>query len=535
MNNERLGNILLHKGLIDREQLDFCLKVQKNNGGERLGKVLRHYDFIKDKDVADALAQQVGWDVYEGEYVPDLEAAHILGIDYLLEHMVFPLRSCGGIAFIFARTDDISATDHIQSKFNSPVRFYVGCEGHLRSALEKIVGRKKDQEIVKQDGDDLLIWFEEHLNAAIAQGATDIHIEPSAKAVEMRFRVDGILRFRDTLRLSCLSRLANIIFHKAEVAVSDFGHFHDARFTHRHMDRDVDVRVSHIPSVHGSSLVLRLLDKSKAAIALTDLGYAPDHWEMIRNDLIKPEGITLVIGPTGCGKTTTLYAMLNHSKDISRKIITVEDPVEIESSLMSQVQINPKRGIHFHEAVRAFLRHDPDVILIGEVRDAQTAQEALRASMTGHKVFATLHANKPLDALLRLNDLGVSWAYLANHLGMVITQRLVRRLCSLCKEGHRVRRADLPEYGRKYLSQEEQVIFTAQDCSRCREGFDGRTVIAEVLGIHEGMVRMISCGDMISLKDHLKAQKDHRTLVLDARRLVLAGTTSVEEVVRILG
>jgi len=202
---------------------------------------------------------------------------------------------------------------------------------------------------------------------------------------------------------------------------------------------------------------------------------------------------------------------------------------------MSQVQINPKRGIHFHEAVRAFLRHDPDVILIGEIRDGQTAQEALRASMTGHKVFATLHANKPLDALLRLNDLGVSWAYLANNLGMVITQRLVRRLCPLCKEGRRVRCTDLPEYGRKYLSQEEQIIFTAQGCSRCREGFDGRTVIAEVLGIHDGMVRMISCGDMIGLKDHLKAQKDHRTLVSDARRLVLAGTTSVEEIVRVLG
>ena len=498
MGSERLGNILVRKGLIDRAQLDFCLKVQKNNGGERLGKVLRHYDFIADKHVADALAQQIGWEVYAGEYIPDLAAVKLFGIDQLFEHMVFPLRSAEGPAFVLARADDIAMTDLIQSKFEAPVRFYIGPEDRLRSALEKILVQGGPQDAPAQGEDGLLVWFEKHLNAAIMQGATDIHIEPSRKAVEMRFRVDGILRFRDALRLSHLPRLVNIIFHKAEVTVSDFGHFHDARFTHRHMDRDVDVRVSHIPALHGSSLVLRLLDRSRSALALTDLGYAPDHWELIRDNLIKPDGITLVAGPTGCGKTTTLYAMLNHIKDISRKIVTIEDPVEIASSLMSQVQINPKRGIHFHEAVRAFLRHDPDVILVGEIRDAQTAQETARAAMTGHKVFATLHANKPLDALLRLNDLGVSWAHLANNLGMVIAQRLVRRSCPL-------------------------------------NGFQGRTVIAEVLDINEDMARLVGRGDIMGLKDHLTAQAGYRTLAADAQRLVSAGITTVEEVVRVLG
>ncbi len=534
MNNERLGNILLHEGFIDREQLDFCLNVQKNNGGERLGKVLRHYDFVSEDHVAAALAKQVGWEVYGGKYEPDLETVKLLGIGFLVEHLILPVQTDAGLAFVLSRTDDIAATDLIQSKLKNPAKFYVGPEGRIRGSFSKI-GVEEELQVKMLEGSDVLAWFERHLNAAIIQGVTDIHIEPSAKAVEMRFRRDGILNFRDTLRLSSLCRLVNVIFHKAEVTISDFGHFHDARFTHRCMDRDVDVRVSHIPCVHGSSLVLRLLDKSKSVLSLTELGYAPDHWEMIQNDLIKPHGIVLVAGPTGCGKTTTLYAMLNHVKNISRKIVAVEDPVEIESSLMSQVQINPKRGIHFHEAVRAFLRHDPDIILVGEIRDGQTAQEVVRAAMTGHKVFATVHANRSFDALLRLNDLGVPWVHVAHNCGMVITQRLVRRLCHLCKEAKLVRREDVFKYSAKYLSQDLQTVFKAKGCSCCHEGFLGRTVIVEVLRIDDAIARMIGKGEIMELKNYLETQPGYRGLVSDAQRLISAGVTSVEEATRVLG
>ncbi len=497
--SERLGHILISQGAIDADKLDFCLNVQKNNGGEAIGKVLKHYDFINEEQIARALAQQVGWDLYEGDYTVDSQMAALLGMDFLREHMVFPVWEKGESAFVMSRTDDMAATDHIQARLKMKVRFYIAPEACLRQALDKFIVTQAacpriDGELDK--GPEF--WFDRCLDLAIAKNATDIHIEPSQKAVEVRFRIDGILYFMDSLRLERLPRLVNVIFHRADVTVSDFGHFHDARFTRHHMDRTVDIRVSHIPSVKGSSLVLRLLDKDKAALDLTALGYGNAQWELIRAGLAKPEGITLVVGPTGCGKSTTLYAMLNYLKSISRKIVTIEDPVEMHLSLMTQVQTNDKRSVDFSNTVRAFMRHDPDIILVGEIRDQETAREAVRAAMTGHKVFATLHANRPVDAILRLHDLGVPYANLAGNLTMVIAQRLLRKISP---EG----------------------------------GFKGRTVVSEVLSITEDVDGMVGEGAMMSLRKYLKASKEYMTMREDAVRLVDEGVTNIQEVERVLG
>ena len=536
MNNERLGHILLRQGLISAQKLDFCLKVQKNNGGERLGRVLKHYDFINDVHIAQALAQQVGWEVYPGAYTPDEESVALLTIPFLLERMVFPAQTQDGTVFILGRTDDMSTTDLIEERLQRKVKFYIGPELSLRKALEQLTEQQGIQPAEsKEMQDNLITWLEGHLNLAIAKGATDIHIEPSQKAVEIRFRIDGILHFIDSLRLSQLPRLVNIIFHKADVTVSDFQHVHDGRFTHQYLNRPVDIRVSHIPGIHGSSLVLRLLDKGKTASALTQLGYGQKQWELIRDDLVKPEGITLIVGPTGCGKTTTLYAMLNHLKSISTKIVTIEDPVEIHLPLMTQVQMNEKRGITFSDAVRAFLRHDPDIMLIGEIRDQHTAQEALRAAMTGHKVFATLHANRPLDAILRLSDLGVPFTHLAGNLSMVITQRLLRRLCTACKTAQAIRKSDLAPYQHKYIESEHQEVFAAQGCPQCSQGFCGRVIASEVLNIDDEILAMMGEGRIMHLRGHLKHKAYYWSMLNDVRRLLQEGQTTIEEAVRVLG
>ena len=501
MNNQRLGHILLKEGLIEPQQLDFCLSVQKNNGHQKLGQLLCHYNFVNEMAIAKAIAAQVGWPVFEGEYTPDETMVDTFGITFLLEHNVFPLKSASETVFVVSCIDDVATTDVISQRLGHQVIFYVGMEGALRGALEDLLrqhrsaGQPKGEPVVMVE--HLSEWFEHCLNQAIGQSASDIHIEPSQKVIEVRRRIDGILNFYQALPLKYLPRLVNIIFHKAEVTISDFGHFHDARFLYPYFNRTVDIRVSHIPSVHGSSLVLRLLDKGKAALRLSELGYGPGAWQLIQQGLSKPDGIILVVGPTGCGKTTTLYAMLNHLKSIERKIITIEDPVEIQLPLMTQVQMNEKRGICFGEAVRSFLRHDPDIILIGEIRDQLTAQEALRAAMTGHQVFATLHTNKAFDAILRLHDLGLPLTHMAEYLSMIIAQRLVRKLCS-------------------------------------QGGFMGQTVIAEVWPVGEAASELIARGDLAALKKFMK-EDGHPTMKEEARRLAAQGVTSLEEVQRVLG
>lgn len=536
MHSERLGHILLRQGLIASQELDFCLNIQRNNGGERLGRVLRHYDFIGEDDIARALAQQVGWQAYEGAYCPADDMFALLGTDFLTERLVFPAREDEDVVFVVARTDDMATTDHIQARLASPACFRLAPEGRIRRALERVRAKPKTEHAAGPVKDnDLSGALDGYLNTALAKGASDIHIEASQKAAEVRVRTDGMLHFLDSLRLDQLPRLVNIIFHRAQVTVSDFGHVHDARFSHEYMERAVDVRVSHIPSVHGSSVVLRLLDKNKTSMGLTELGYGRRQWDFIQENLAKPEGITLLVGPTGCGKTTTLYAMLNFLKSMSRKIVTVEDPVEIYLPLMMQVQTNEKREIGFGDAVRAFLRHDPNIIFIGEVRDQETAREAVRAAMTGHKVFSTVHANRPVDAILRLNDLGVPYTHMAGNLNLIITQRLMRRLCNLCKVKKRVTKAQQQRSAQKYLESEQQTVFHPQGCLYCREGFKGLAVVSEVLMINQSMEILIGKGQIMELQRHLQEDKTHITMFDDARRLIKEGLVSIDEAVRVLG
>jgi type II secretory ATPase GspE/PulE/Tfp pilus assembly ATPase PilB-like protein len=539
MNNERLGHILLKQGVIDAQELDFCLSVQKNNGRQRLGQLLCHYNFSDELSITKAVAVQVGWKVFDEEYVADESMVSLLGIDFLVERMVFPVKTKEGVVFVLSRTNDTQTTDLISRHLSQPVFFYIGLERSLRKALEKlsenkhnVVDVQKDEELSIEDR--LNQWFEQCLDQAIIQSASDIHVEPSQKVIEVRFRIDGILHFVETLPLKCLPRLMNIVFHKAEVTISDFGHFHDAKFIYQYLNRPIDIRVSHIPSIHGSALALRLLDKGKAAVPLSELGYGPRAWALIEENLQKPQGITLVVGPTGCGKTTTLYAMLNHLKSIDCKIVTIEDPVEIQLPLLTQIQINDKRGITFPQTIRAFLRHDPDIILVGEIRDQQTAQEALRAAMTGHQVFSTLHTNRAIDAMLRLNDLGLPFSHMADHISMVIAQRLVRRLCVCCKEKRTVSKSDVLKHQVKYLNKSPQDIYMAKGCKSCRNGFMGQTIVAEVLIVTEELSECIAGGDLVGLKKILGGDH-HPTMLDDARRLIADGITSIDEVQRVLG
>ncbi len=541
MKKERLGELLLQKGLISVQQLEFCLTIHKNVPEKKLGHILKHYNLVSELDITRALASQVGWDFFQGDYVPDMESLKPFSLPFLTERLVYPLRFNSLPAFVLARTDDTQTTDTLHKAFKTNIHLMVSTEEDLHFALECLARDLNSKSNAFSAGltdsgeENILNWFEELFKRAVAQGATDIHIEPSFHTVEIRCRIDGLLYFADSLRKEFLPRIVNIIFNKADVTISDFYNFHDARFSANVLGKEVDIRVSHIPSIHGSSLVLRLLDKGKTAIPLTQLGYAPYHWETIIRMLKKPNGIILVAGPTGCGKTTTLYAILNFLKSLSTKIITIEDPAEVQLSLITQVQIHEKRGIGFHEATRSFLRHDPDIILIGEIRDPETAQEALRASMTGHKVFSTLHTNTPLDALFRLKDLGVDPSEMANSLNGIITQRLLRKLCPYCKVKIKSSEINLDEFKKKYLWEDDQEIFEEKGCDKCIDGFWGRTVVAEILSINDEIRTLIAEKKFHTIYQTIKADPQYIHLIKDAQRLVKEGITCVTEAVRVLG
>jgi type II secretory ATPase GspE/PulE/Tfp pilus assembly ATPase PilB-like protein len=330
------------------------------------------------------------------------------------------------------------------------------------------------------------------------------------------------------------NNLVNVVFSRAEITVSEFYKFHDARFSHTCLNHTVDIRVSGIPSIFGRCLVLRLLDITKTLINLENLGFYNTHLEAISRISKKPHGVIIVAGPTGSGKTTTLYAVLNKLKSISAKVITIEDPVEIKMPLINQVQINEKQDITFAHATRAFLRHDPNIILIGEIRDPDTAKEAIRASLTGHKVLTTLHTNTAIDSIYRLNDLGIGFSHIANSILAVISQRLVRKLCPFCKRRVTLKKETIPEHFREEFEKDttEIRVYKAKGCSYCERGYKGRTVIAEILEFDPSVRDIVAVGRIDQLKS---VKKDGISLKQDVSRLIREGVTSFEEAERMVG
>ena len=544
---QEIGNILLISKVVSKAQLEFALDIQKNTSpGQRLGRILKYYNFASDEDIAKALAKQVGWEYFDKKYILDIQKIEKIGLDFLIDRAFIPVESENELVFIFAYPFDTEATDLLVSLGLGDKERYIGSESVILSHLELFKNKKIKQEIDKKInllkergivGDELKGLLDELLNDAIIHNATDIHIEPGEKISTIRFRIDGILYFKFCIPLEVHNNLINVVFSRAEITVSDFYRFNDARFQHNYSEHSVDIRVSCIPSVFGPALVLRLLDVNKTLITLPNLGFDALHFENISRIVRKPHGIIIITGPTGSGKTTTLYAVLNQLKDLSTKVLTIEDPVEIKMPLINQVQINEKQGISFAHATRAFLRHDPNIILIGEIRDPDTAQEAIRASITGHRVLSTLHTNTAVDSIYRLHDFGIDLSYIANGVLCVISQRLIRKLCPFCRKRVKVKKENMPESFKQLLlgeNENEIRLFKAGSCEHCQSGYKGRTVIAEILDFDEEIQDMVASGKLDQLRNKWR-EKAYLTLEQDAGTLLLKGLTSLEEAERILG
>ncbi|WP_066804106.1 type IV-A pilus assembly ATPase PilB [Moraxella oblonga] len=387
-------------------------------------------------------------------------------------------------------------------------------------------------------GDDAPVvkFVNKMLLDAIRMGASDLHFEPYEKAYRVRFRVDGVLQVISRPPIQLAGKIAARLKVMSQMDISERRAPQDGRIKLKiSKTKAIDFRVNSCPTLFGEKLVLRILDPSSAMLGIDALGYEPDQKELFLEALDKPQGMLLITGPTGSGKTVSLYTGLNILNTPETNISTAEDPVEINLEGINQVNVNPKTGLTFASALKAFLRQDPDVVMVGEIRDLETAEIAIKAAQTGHMVLSTLHTNSAPETLTRLRNMGVASFNIATSVNLVIAQRLARRLCKHCKRPTNIPKPSLLEMGftEEDLANPDNVIYEAVGCSECREGYKGRVGIYEVLKIYPSISRIImEDGNAIQIKDEAM-KHGFRDLRRSGIMKVLQGTTSIAEMYRV--
>jgi len=543
MGMKPLGQMLIEAGLITEEQLEIALREQKRTG-EKLGEVLLRMGFVTREDILKVLSRQWGISYIDlKKAFVDPNVIKLVPEETAREHKLIPIEAREGTLVVaMANPNDIYAIDLIESITGYKVEPRLSDEESIFKAIEVYYGVAKSPDQVIEESVKLALTEETAegtppiaqlvdmivIKAAIER-ATDIHIEPDERVVRVRYRIDGILRSYYTLPRKIYGAVVTRVKIIAGLDISEQRVPQDGAFTIPFGLKEIAIRVSTYPTLYGESIVMRLLNKA-SLLSLDQLGFTPDHLTVLRRIINKPYGMIVVTGPTGSGKTTTLYSILSVLNALEKNIMTVEDPSEYRIPLIKQSQVNEKAGFTFAKALRAILRHDPDVILIGEMRDRETAEMGFRAAMTGHLVFSTVHANTAAAAIPRLIDMGIEPFIVASSLLAVIAQRLVRRICPRCKEEYKPDKEILQLLG---LREDEGPFFKGKGCEYCKNsGYKGRTGIYEILEITPEIARMIaekaSAYD-IELAAGLKKMKE------DGIEKAKAGITTLEEILRVVG
>lgn len=497
---KRIGTTLVDAGHITNDQLRIALLEQKGTDKEMLGATLLRLGFIGPNNLAQALAERAGTEAIDLKSLA-IDPALLIKVpaNIASKHLVLPIRmTARQVDLAMADPFDIVAIDAVRPFFSRHIEIVP----HVapKAELEDIISTLKDPfdtiDQILKDLDEYeepkefdentpyehpIIRLVNHVMIdAVGRGASDIHFEPEETHVRIRYRLDGVLRQMHALHLSHWPALSHRIKIMANMNIADTRSIQDGRFSQTICDGLIDFRVAIMPSVWGETVSVRLLDHRRSLIPLEKLGYSPKAVAKLAQITQKPQGITLVTGPTGSGKTTTLYSLLQKMSTEDVHIATLEDPVEFQLDMIRQTSIQEDQGLTFATGVRGLLRMDPDIILIGEIRDPETAKMALRAAMTGHQVYTTLHCNDALGALPRLIDLGLNPRVLAGNLSGIIAQRLVRKLCTHCSYTY-----DATEQERALLGKDHISTFKlagANGCTHCDgTGRQGRTVIAEVI------------------------------------------------------
>ena len=563
LTNQRIGDILIEQGLITPQQLEEVLKMQSAGNKKRIGEILVELGTISKEELFGVLQY-----IYETEYVDlstyviDPEVISLIPEKFALQYRLIPL-SINDNELVVAMSNplDVYAIDFVRGHTKiKKIKTLLASEDDILSAINSYYELGEYKDIIEKLGTEITFKEEEDedlqkleaiskeapiiqlVNMLIVQGvkdrASDIHIEPNERGLLIRFRIDGMLHDNRILPNRIKAAIISRVKILAKMDIAERRLPQDGRFQVKFGIREVDLRVSTIPTVFGEKVVLRILDKSKGLIELKNLGFLAEQLDQFKSIILKSYGIILLTGPTGSGKTTTLYAALNKVNSNEKNIITVEDPVEYRLNRVNQIQILPKIDLTFANALRSILRQDPDVIMVGEIRDSETAQIAVQAALTGHLVFSTLHTNDAASALTRLLDMGIEPFLISSSVIGVIAQRLVRVICEKCKEEY-IPGEDIL-YGLKIkdrLNKDSKIkLYRGKGCSSCKNtGYYGRTSIYELIVLDEEIRSLIVTKASSNVINNLAIKNGMKTLKDSGMEKVLQGITTIEEVLRVAG
>jgi len=557
--NDLIGNVLVSSGIITEEQLKKALEEQKRTG-ERLLDVLKRLGVIDEETLAKIIAKQWGYPYIDLSTVEiDKETVHLISEEIARRFEVIPFGRTeeGEIMVAISDPTNIFAIDFLRNYLKN-VKIYVASKESIIGNIEKYYSMEKTvKEAVMEMTGGVEVETEEEetelsidearslaetapiirlmnqiITEAIVSRASDIHIEPQKRSVRVRYRIDGVLNDAMSLPKNIQPGLVSRVKIMANLDIAERRRPQDGRINLKFRGREIDLRVSILPAIFGEKVVMRILDKEKSLIPLEKLGFSEESLTIFKSLITQPYGMILITGPTGSGKSTTLYAVLRILNSPKVNILTAEDPVEYQLDGITQLQVNPKIGLTFANALRSFLRQDPDIILVGEIRDRETAQIAMEAALTGHLVFSTLHTNDSFSAPTRLIDMGIEPYLIASALIGVTAQRLVRKICNNCKTEVKPSRYILEQLG---IEDENTVFYKGKGCPICNNtGYKGRIAVQEVLKIDDNIRDMIlKRASSTEIKEYA-VKNGTKTLLHDALDKARKGITSLEEVLRVI-
>jgi len=557
--NSLLGEILIEHTSLTQEQLDNALEIQKEEGG-LLGEILIHKKIILPHEIMRALCFQLKIPFFDDLKATEIDPELIadISINYAKSKEIIPIERKTGVD-----TDIlvVAVTDPFDEQLKNDFKVFTGCEieivvstsmriqdainrvyekqttglvGELEGEFEETYDLEGPIDILEATEDDapVIRFVNSLIFRAVKEKSSDIHIEPFEKEFIVRFRVDGVLY--DIIRQpkKAHAAISSRIKVMASLDIAEKRLPQDGRIKIKIAGKDVDIRLSTVPTIYGERLVLRILEQSERILDLSELGFSKKSTELVEKLIERKYGIILVTGPTGSGKSTTLSACLKKLNSPERNILTVEDPIEYQIHGVNQVQVNTKIDLTFARALRSFLRQNPDIIMVGEIRDKETAEIAINASLTGHLVLSTIHTNDSTGAPTRLIDMGVEPFLVASSLIGVVAQRLIRKVCQKCRERSTLTEFELNELGLSYIP-DDAKIYKAKGCQSCSQsGYSGRTVIHELLMVDDELRSMVVRRDDSSILRKSATQKGMITLREDGVRKVLSGITTVDELMR---
>ncbi len=553
---KQLGEFLVEKGLINRDQLRVALTEQKQKN-ERLGKILVRLGLVSESVVRDVLAEMLRVESIDlSKVVPDSDAVGLLPEDVARRFRLLPIAydpAARALTVAMADTFDVVALDQVTALLggNIEVRTLLASEAEIQAAIDHFYDKEFSLAAILQEidspgtaapipatvGDDvtqpMVRLVDAFLADAVKRRASDIHLEPEDGFIRVRYRIDGVLQQVSTVHKKFWGAIAVRLKVMSGMDITETRAPQDGRISLSIGGRPVDFRVATQPTIHGENIVLRILDRRAGIVPLDKLGLPDDLLTLLKMLMARPEGVILVTGPTGSGKTTTLYSILNYRNDEAVNIMTLEDPVEYPFPMIRQTSLGEGIKLDFASGIRSLMRQDPAIILVGEVRDEATAEMAFRAAMTGHQVYTTLHTNSALGAIPRLLDIGLKPGILAGNIIGIIAQRLVRRLCPHCKAEY------VPsEIERRLMDLSGDVeakIFRNVGCDQCNQiGYRGRLSIMEIVRFDRDMNEALARNSSVGELHALATAKGFRPLADDGIRRVLAGDTTLDEIARVV-